>query len=224
MQARHVLAATASVAYVAGSQWLMLAAPSSPWSAVALLLPMLAVACGWAWQAQQRSLSLCAAAAIVALLWRAAAGGEVASEKLYVAQHALIHACLAAAFGATLRPGRTPLVTTLAARVHRQLTAPMRAYTRNVTFAWTMYFVAMTVLSLVLYAVAPFEAWATFANLLTPLALAVMFGGEYLLRYRLHPDFERVTIFDAIRAYHQPDAHPPGPAPAAPPPAERRTR
>ena len=30
-----------------------------------------------------------------------------------------------------------------------------------------------------------------------------MFVGEHLLRYRLHPEFERATMLDAIRAYMQ---------------------
>ena len=95
--------------------------------------------------------------------------------------------------------------------MHRQLTPTMRAYTRKVTFAWTIYFVAMAGVSLALFAGAPFEAWATFANLLTPIALALMFGGEYLLRYRLHPEFERVTMMDAIRAYRQSNLAAPAP-------------
>ena len=28
-----------------------------------------------------------------------------------------------------------------------------------------------------------------------------MFVGEYLLRYRLHPEFERATLADTVRAY-----------------------
>ena len=40
-----------------------------------------------------------------------------------------------------------------------------------------------------------------FANLLTPLAMVLMFVGEYLLRYRLHPEFERATLAQAMRAY-----------------------
>jgi uncharacterized membrane protein len=203
MQARYVLAAVAGAAYVAGSQWLMVSAPSSPWSAVALLVPMLAAAAAWMWQAGQRLLSLCAGGAAVALLVRAFIGGDIDAEKLYLAQHVAVHACLAAWFGSTLRAGAKPLITVLASRVHRHLTTPMWAYTRNVTVAWTLYFVAMCLISLALYTTAPFEAWATFANLLTPVALALMFGGEYLLRYKLHPDFERVTMLDAVRAYRQ---------------------
>ena len=211
MQARHVLAAVASVAYVAVSQWLMVQAPESPWSAAALLVPMLAVVCAWMWHAQQRLVSSCAAAAIVFLLFQAVAGQPVAAEKLYVAQHVVVHLCLALWFGASLRRGQTPFISSLAARVHRQLTVTMQAYTRKLTLAWTIYFLLMVLVSLALFTGASFEAWATFANLLTPIALALMFGGEYLLRYKLHPEFERVTMMDAIRAYRQSNLAPSAP-------------
>jgi len=36
----------------------------------------------------------------------------------------------------------------------------------------------MAGVSLGLYAYAPFETWAVFANLLTPISLVLMFGGE----------------------------------------------
>jgi len=31
--------------------------------------------------------------------------------------------------------------------------------------------------------------------------MVLMFVGEYLLRYRLHPEFERATLGQAMRAY-----------------------
>jgi uncharacterized membrane protein len=92
----------------------------------------------------------------------------------------------------------------------------MQTYTRQVTVAWTVYFVLMAAVSLTLFAGASFEAWATFANLLTPLALAMMFGGEYLLRYWLHPDFERVTMLAAVQAYRQSNLAPPSPDKTSP--------
>jgi uncharacterized membrane protein len=49
--------------------------------------------------------------------------------------------------------------------------------------------------------------WATFANLLTPVAILVMFVGEYVLRYRLHPEFERATLAQAVRAYADRGSH-----------------
>ena len=83
------------------------------------------------------------------------------------------------------------------------ITADMAAYTRRCTWAWVIYFVSMTALSLVLYAGGPFNTWALFANLITPISLGAMFIGEYLLRYQLHPEFERVSLADAIRSFQQ---------------------
>ena len=78
----------------------------------------------------------------------------------------------------------------------------MVAYSRKVTVAWTIYFVAMAALSLVVFATgAVRRSGRAFANLVTPLAIAAMFVGEYLLRYRLHPEFERATLAQAVRAY-----------------------
>jgi uncharacterized membrane protein len=92
--------------------------------------------------------------------------------------------------------------------VHQRLTPAMESYTRKVTVAWTVYFAGMALLSMLLYLSVPFRIWAAFANLLTPVALLLMFGGEFVLRYRLHPEFERATMADAIRAYAQ-RRHPP---------------
>ena len=69
------------------------------------------------------------------------------------------------------------------------------------TVAWTVYFVAMALVSVVLFATLPFAAWAVYAHVATPLALVAMFLGEYVLRFRLHPEFERVRVRDMIRAY-----------------------
>ena len=124
---------------------------------------------------------------------------------LYLAQHVGVNLFLGVGFGSTLRAGQVPLITTLARRVHRQFTPDMAIYTRKVTLAWTLYFGAISALSVVLFVAAPFDVWAVYANLLTPLSVALMFGGEYLLRYRLHPEFERASVADAIRSYmHDP--------------------
>ena len=100
-----------------------------------------------------------------------------------------------------------PLIVRVARRVH-SLTPPMAAYATNVTRAWVIYFVAMAVVSVALYLLAPFAAWNVFATVLTPLSLVAMFVGEYKLRYALHPDFERVKMRDAIRAWREPSQLP----------------
>jgi len=144
---------------------------------------------------------------VAGLVFQAWRGHDIPSDWLYVGQHVAIHLLLALVFGLTLQAGREPLVTALARRVHGTMTPAMAAYSRKVTAAWTGYFVAMATLSLVLYAVTPFDVWAAFANLVTPLAILVMFIGEYLLRYRLHPEFERATLAQAFRAYADRGSH-----------------
>jgi uncharacterized membrane protein len=201
MRTRYVLVAAASVAYVALSHWLMTSAPASPWNAVALLAPMLVAMATYLWRTQQRLFAVGALAALGALSLRAARGGTDPMQLLYLAQHAGIHLCLAALFGVTLRPGQQPLISKLAERVHSRYTPELASYTRQVTWAWTWYFVGMSIVSLVLYVAAPFPTWAIFANFATPLALGAMFIGEHMLRYRLHPDFERISVIDAMRAY-----------------------
>jgi uncharacterized membrane protein len=198
---RIVATALASAGYVLGCHWLMTRAPASPWNVVGVLAPMLAVIAIGCWRGGQRGLAAIAGLALALLCGHALLGLQIAPQRLYVAQHVGIHLFLAAAFGGTLRAGHTPLITTLARRVHRDFSAAMARYTRHCTIAWTLYFVAMAAVSIALYESAAFGTWALFANLLTPVSLVAMFGGEYLLRYRLHPEFERTSMADAIRAY-----------------------
>ena len=193
--------ALASVVYIVGCHWLMTRAQPSPWNAVGVLAPMLAAIAIGAWRAGQAALGALAVLAIAGLCAQALLGGQMPPQLLYLGQHAGIHLFLGFAFGSTLRTGHTPLITTLASRVHRNFTPDMVAYTRKCTFAWVVYFVGMAAVSVALYAFAPFDTWALFANLLTPVTLAAMFVGEYLVRYWLHPEFERASFADAIRSY-----------------------
>lgn len=137
-----------------------------------------------------------------------AAGYTQAVHGLFLAQHAGVHAALGVGFALTLRAGQVPLVSRLAERVHGQLTPAMARYTRQVTQAWVLYFVAMTLSSLGLYAAGCITAWSLLVNAGTPLATLAMFAGEYALRYRLHPEFERVGLVESVRAWraHQADA------------------
>ena len=208
MQARIALIGSLGLAYLVGTHWLMTSASPSPWNAVALLTPMLAAIAVPAWRARQRARCVLALAAIGLLCAQAALGVQVPAPLLYLGQHVAVHLMLALWFASTLRAGSQALITGLAARVHTRMPPSMVAYTRNVTRAWVVYFIAMALASLALYAFASFDAWALFANLGTPLSLVAMFGGEWLLRYRLHPEFERSSVADAIRAYRQAAAGP----------------
>jgi len=207
MRARVIAVGAAALAYVLGSHWLMTGAPASPWNAVVVVGPMLGAAALLAWQRRQRLLATLAALATAALVVQAWRGDGLSVGSIYVGQHVAVHVLLAFVFGLTLQAGREPLVTALARRVHGSMMPAMAAYSRKVTLAWTVYFVAMAALSLALYALAPFDVWATFANLVTPLAILLMFVGEYLLRYHLHPEFERATLAQAVRAYADRGSH-----------------
>jgi uncharacterized membrane protein len=198
---RIAAVALAGALYVLACHWLMTRPGESPWNVVGVLAPMLAVTSVGAWRSGQPWLGGLAAALIVALCAQALLGTHVPTQWLYLAQHVGVNLFLAVGFGSTLRPGQTPLITAMARRVHRSLTPEMATYTRQCTLAWTLYFIGISVFSIGLYAGARFEHWAVFANILSPITVGVMFVGEYLLRYRLHPEFERTTMADAIRSY-----------------------
>lgn len=208
MRARTVLVGLLGAAYVAGSHWLMTRAPASSWNAVVVIGPMLALLALYGWQRGQRVLAGAALFGLAALGLQAWRGGGVAPATLYVAQHVGIHAALAMVFALTLRRGHEPLITALARRVHNGLSPGMADYSRKVTVVWLLYFVAMAALSVALFAFAPFDTWAAFANLATPVAMVLLFVGEYLVRYWLHPEFERATLAEAINAYSRRHAAP----------------
>ena len=134
-------------------------------------------------------------------------------QRLYVLQHAGLHAALGIGFGVTLTQP-VSMIGRLAARVHRGgLTPDMVRYTRKVTVAWVVYFFGMATASVAVYALAPWSAWSLLANLLTPAAMVLLFVGEYLLRYRLHPEFERSSMIQALQAWKT-DGKPAPPPPA----------
>lgn len=200
---RIVAAVVALAAYALASHWLMVHAASRPWAVAALFGPLVLAVAAMGWQRRQ-TLTLAACAALVALLAAVVARGGVDDiNRLYVLQHAGIHLALAASFGLTLRAGSTPLISAVAARVHRHYTPALAAYTRWVTGLWASYFCAMTAISLLIYALAPWPWWSLFGNVLTPLAALTLFVSEYALRFVRHPEFERVSLRAAYDAYRQ---------------------
>ena len=189
--------------YALASHWLMLHAAHRPWAIAALSGPLLAVLTGLAIR-RRHAPSLFACAALVSLVGAVVARGGVDDvNRLYLLQHVGFHLALAWTFGATLRRGSTALITGFAEQVHGVVSTAMRAYTRRLTAIWVGYFVGMAAISLVLFAAAPWSWWSLFANLMTPLAAATLFVGEYLLRFHWHPEFERSSIMQSLSAYRQ---------------------
>lgn len=202
-RARLGLIAAAVLGYAGLSHYLTAQAAGSAWSLLAILGPMVVLVLVGFWRSGQRWLAVALALGIAALAWRLQRGGDFDPVWLYLAQHAGIHAALGLAFGRTLRPGHQALISAMAERVHRGLPPGMGEYTRRLTGVWTAYFFGMGLTSLGLFALAPLETWSLFANVVTPLAMGALFVGEYVLRYRLHPEFERVSLVTVIRAYSE---------------------
>lgn len=198
---RLVAAAAALLAYAGLSHALMVRAPVQPWSVAALFGPLLAAVALGALRARQWIvLGLCGVG--VALLAATVLRGGVQSmQRMYVLQHAGMHLALAWAFASTLRPGRTPLVTTLALRVHARLTPAMQRYTQRLTVVWSGYFVGMIAASATLYALAPWSWWSLFGNVLSPLLATGLFVLEHLWRHRRHPEFGRASLAAAWQAW-----------------------
>ncbi len=199
---RGAALAAGVVGYGLLSYALMTRWPDRPWTIAALFGPLLLglAAAGLARRHGPTLLSCAGLAALV--LWVGWRGG-VDVQRLYVLQHAALHAMMAFGFGITLRAGATPLITQLAERLHQEFTPAMRHYTRQLTLAWALYFVGMIGISALLYLLAPWAWWSLFCSLLTPLSAVVFFVGEYVWRYRRHPEFERVTLAQAVQAYRR---------------------
>lgn len=121
---------------------------------------------------------------------------------LYFVQHVGTNALLAWVFGHTLIAGSTPLIVSLARILDPALPVEMEAYARKVTLAWTLFFVATCVVSVILFLITPLPVWSTFAVLLQWPTVLIFFVGEYLLRRHLFKQFEHASLkagFDAYR-------------------------
>ncbi|MDR6535530.1 putative membrane protein [Variovorax soli] len=197
----------AGVGYAGVSHWMMLFHAAEPWAVGVLLGPLWLTALGIAGSRfGSWGLAIAALAGVLgfALVLRGDAGDP---NRLYMLQHAGINALLCGWFGGTLRRDRLSLIGQFAARIH-PLSPAMRDYTCRVTWVWTVYFALMVLASVIVYATMSFAAWSVLANLLTPLMVGILFVGEYLLRYRLHPEFERTRLIDAVRAFYNAPADP----------------
>lgn len=119
----------------------------------------------------------------------------------YYLQHVGANAALGAMFALSLRRGRTPLCTQIATVIHGTLSAAHARYTVRVTQAWTLFFAAMAGVSTLLFVLAPVAAWSSFANLATPLLIALMFAGEAVYRRIAFPGMRHGGVLDAVHGY-----------------------
>ena len=124
-----------------------------------------------------------------------------------------IYASLLAGFALTLRPGREPLITGMARRLHGGLDAELAAYTRKVTIAWSLFFASQLALSVALFCFAPLTLWSFFVNILDIPLVAAMFGAEYAVRLRClrNPPRHSLATIISMVAEAAPSARKPAP-------------
>ncbi|MET0541033.1 MAG: hypothetical protein ABWZ88_04700 [Variovorax sp.] len=200
---RLVVLLLGGAAYAVLSHWMMLFHAAEPWAVLVLLGPLWLTALGLAGARFGRWALLLVAAAGALLFWLVLHGEAGNPNRLYVLQHVAINALLCGWFGSTLRGDGLSLIGQFAERVHA-IRPGMKQYTHQVTLVWTVYFALVVVSSIVVYLTLPFSAWSLLSNVLTPIGVTLLFVGEHFMRYRLHPEFERVRMIDAVRAFSGP--------------------
>lgn len=172
----------------------------SEYGAVLAIVPWLVIGLALAWQSSRRGLMIAACLILIGILYLERTTLLENFDWVYLIQHAGCLLALAIAFGRTLARGREPMCSRFARAVHGPLSDEVSRYTRRITLAWTVFFVAMCAISLGLFALAPLSIWSLFANLLTPVLVVLMFGAEYLVRLRVLPDFPHVGIIGSVRS------------------------
>jgi len=143
-------------------------------------------------------LAILAAAGILGFLaWRESGASPAL---LYPVPYLIVYLGLLWLFGRTLRAGHQPLVTLLASHVHGELAPPMLRYTRQVTWAWCIFFAAMGLTSMLLFLFAPLAVWSMFNSLLNLPLVVAMYLVEYAWRLWRFPDHPHASIATVLRA------------------------
>lgn len=121
---------------------------------------------------------------------------------VYLLQHVGANLGLALLFGFSLRSAKGSLVTRMARIAHGgELPPHVEHYSRQVTTAWTVFFVAISLVSIGLFAFGNPVWWSIFVNFLSFPLVILMFVLEYSFRLFHVRDFEHKSILEGIRSY-----------------------
>jgi uncharacterized membrane protein len=174
------------------------------------LVPSLGILLWLTWRSPMRRAMLLLCTVVGILLWGFWGVLERNFSWVYFLQHAGTYVMLAAVFGATLTRGRQALCTRFAEAVHGSLTPEEVRYSRQVTLAWTLFLLAISLISSALFFFVGIEVWSVFANFFSFPLILLMFAAEYLVRLRKLPQQKKHSILDGILAYWKTPAARPG--------------
>ena len=116
-------------------------------------------------------------------------------------QDSSVYGLLGFTFGRSLMPGRVALCTQLADKEHGPLSAQEVRYTRQVTAAWTVFFLVIAGVSILLFVAAPLRIWSLFINFCVLPLVGAMFIAEYQIRRRILPGVRRTGLLASLRVY-----------------------
>ncbi len=133
------------------------------------------------------------AAVLVVFALAGVASAFAATSSLLFLPPLWVNLGLAWLFGHTLAPGREALVTRFARQEHPVPTPRILAYTRRLTWVWTVFFLSMALVSGALAAIGAHEAWAWFTAVGNYLCVAALFMVEYGYRRWRFPVDSRVS-------------------------------
>ncbi|MBR0567182.1 hypothetical protein J5J83_13750 [Azoarcus sp. L1K30] len=198
---RAVLLAVAFGAYLLLAHFTTAPDEPSTLGALVAIVPYMAIALGLALRSARRALALALWSALSMLLWRNWPLVESRFEWIYFIQHCGTFSLLAIGFGRTLTKDAVPMVTRFAQVIHGDELAPaLKRYTRRVTVAWSVFFVAMAGTSALLFFTGPMPAWSLLINVLTPILVAAVFALEFAIRSVVLPPTLRTGLVDSVRA------------------------
>lgn len=136
------------------------------------------------------------AAAVEAPAWLGQDTGMVVA----LAWPLLTFAGLGWVFGRTLVAGSQPMVERIA-RLERgaEMPAELVGYARVVTWAWTLLFVAMGVVSIGLALAGLWFAWSMFTNVISYFLIGGLFIGEYVYRVVRYSNYHHQNPVQVFR-------------------------
>jgi uncharacterized membrane protein len=165
------------------------------------LAPLLAAAFALLWRLTSPPIALLGAAVVAALLYDGWALFERNFSIVYLLQECGMYGLLAFGFGHSLLPPEVALCTRLADRLHGPLSPREVRYTRQVTAAWSAFFTAITLVIILLYALAARAVWSAFVNFIAIPLIALMFVVEYAVRRRVLPRSYHSGIMATVRIF-----------------------
>lgn len=121
---------------------------------------------------------------------------------IYFIQHIALFSVLTLWFGRSLFGQRQAICTHFARFDQPVMNERVVRYTRRITLAWTLFFMAMVCTSIGLFLFTDVRIWSIFVNFLSLPLVALMFVIEYAVRCQQLPE-GKTGITSAFRAYRQ---------------------